>query len=143
MSINNQSSNYVDSITFTLLFPLDISLFQSNHAMKRRYRIRTKTDILKQRRLEPGLTQQAVAMRLAMHIRLYQRFEYHEDYYHARQIVMGMWSKMPGKTARPLRIRWLIRPSRSYRRSTGMRIHTRALTRKSVLKKGNGQQHLS
>ena len=26
--------------------------------------------------------------------------------------------------------------------STGMRNHTRALTRKSVLKKGNGQQHL-
>ena len=38
-----------------------------------------KTNILKQRRLELGLTQQAVAIQLGMHIRQYQRFEYGEQ----------------------------------------------------------------
>ena len=64
---------------YSLSFLLDIFLFQSNHAMKRRYRIRMKTNILKQRRLELGLTQQAVAIQLGMHIRQYQRFEYGEQ----------------------------------------------------------------
>ena len=38
-----------------------------------------KTNILKQHRLELGLTQQAVAIKLGMHIRQYQRFEYGEQ----------------------------------------------------------------
>ena len=38
-----------------------------------------KTNILKQRRLELGLTQQAVAIQLGMHIRQYQRYEYGES----------------------------------------------------------------
>lgn len=38
-----------------------------------------KTNILKQRRLELGLTQQAVAIQLGMHIRQYQRSEYGEQ----------------------------------------------------------------
>ena len=36
------------------------------------------SNILKQRRLELGLSQQAVATELKMHIRQYQRFEYGE-----------------------------------------------------------------
>ena len=38
-----------------------------------------KTNILKQRRLELGLTQQAAAIQLGMHIRQYQRSEYGEQ----------------------------------------------------------------
>ena len=38
-----------------------------------------KTNIFKQRGLELGITQQAVAIQLGMHIRQYQRFEYGEQ----------------------------------------------------------------
>ena len=37
------------------------------------------SNILKQRRIELGLSQQAVATELKMHIRQYQRFEYGEQ----------------------------------------------------------------
>ena len=38
-----------------------------------------ESQILKMRRIELGLTQQAVAVELGMHIRQYQRFEYGEQ----------------------------------------------------------------
>lgn len=38
-----------------------------------------QAQILKNRRVELGLTQQAIAVELGMHIRQYQRFEYGEQ----------------------------------------------------------------
>ena len=72
------------SIIVHILFSLSTCYISKSEPLCMKWKrgcqlLKNTSNILKQRRLELGLSQQAVATELKMHIRQYQRFEYGEQ----------------------------------------------------------------